>query len=101
MHQNIRPPHEPMQLILLVAQVERHSSLVRIQIQKESAFFWVNHPIWERAASARWITARLFDFDDIRAEVSHQLGSRGGRYHRPQLHYFHTFKSMHVDSPDK
>ena len=32
MHQQIRPTHEPMQLLLLVAQVERHSSLVSIQI---------------------------------------------------------------------
>ena len=71
MHQDIRPTYEPMQFILLVAQVECRTSFVGIQGQEKSALFWVDHPTWERAALAHGIAARLFDFDDIRAEVGH------------------------------
>lgn len=71
MHQHIRPAHEAMQITLLTARVDVHSSFVGIEIQEQPAFFRVDHTARERAALARGISLGFFDFDDVRPEVRH------------------------------
>ena len=79
-----------MQIALLAAQIESYTSFVGIEIEEQPTLLPVQHTAWERAAEARGISLRLFDFDDIRAEVCHQFRGICSRHHRSELEYLYA-----------
>jgi hypothetical protein len=83
--QQIGPRNEAQEIFPLAAQIKSHSAFVRVEVKKEPTFLRIDCSVGERPTQTRWIAARVFDFDDIRAEIGHHFGRVCGRHHGAQL----------------
>jgi hypothetical protein len=95
MNEDICPADEPREFLWLLTRVENDSTLVRIKIQKEPAFFRVDNSTRKGAALPRQVASRLLDFDHLSAKVSHELGGICGRDHITEFEHFHALKTLH------
>ena len=73
-------------------QVQRHPALIRIQIQKQPALFGMGGIPWIGSALPGKVATRFFDFDYLRAKVSHQLTRIRSRDHMTTFNHADTMQ---------
>ena len=61
----------------LFFQVNGDAALVGVQMQEQSALFWMAGIAWERANPARAVSVGRFDLDNVRAEIGQKFGAIG------------------------
>jgi hypothetical protein len=93
--QNLSPRNETEKFFTLTTEAQSHSTFVRIEVEKQSAFLWIDHTTGERPAQTRCVTERFFYFHHIRAKVAHQFGRIRGGHHVTEFKDFHSFEAMH------
>jgi hypothetical protein len=73
-------------LSALVCEIERNTAFVGVQVEEQTALFWVGHPSGERATLASHIaTTWVFDLNNFCSHVGHEFGCVCSSDHVPAL----------------
>ena len=81
MNEHVGLRNQGVQTFSVLTDITGNAALIGIQIQKETTLFRVGLPLRKRAAGARQVTTRFFDFDHLGAQVCQQLCGIRRRYH--------------------
>ena len=92
MDHNIRVFDQSLEQFLTFCrlQVQRHPTLICIKIQKQAALFGMGGIPRIRPALPGKVATRFFDFDYLRAKVSHQLARIRSRDHMTTFNHTDT-----------